>query len=65
MLASPVVGAAVFALMIVEGRGGWLPWLALALFVAGTVFAVVKIRAVRRAIREFEDRYGPGAGIQH
>ncbi|MFB4349589.1 hypothetical protein [Microbacterium sp. CR_7] len=64
MIVSPLVAASVFVAFIVDGRGGWFPWLALAAFVIGAVYAVWRLFAARRAIREFEDRYGRDAGIQ-
>ena len=64
MIVSPLVAALVFLAFIIEGRGGWFPWLALIAFVVGAVYAVWKLFAARRAIREFEKRYGRDAGRQ-
>lgn len=40
-------------------------WIGVALFAVGVVVGVFEYRRAVTAIREFEDRHGPGAGIQH
>ncbi|KJL22448.1 hypothetical protein RN51_01762 [Microbacterium oxydans] len=45
--------------------GGVLRLIGVALFLIGIGVGIVEYRRAVVAIREFEDRHGPGAGIQH
>lgn len=67
MILVSLIAAAALAVSLVEGRGEWYQWygaVGVAVWLGVAVYGVARLRAARRAIREFDDRYGADAGTQ-
>ncbi|MEZ0141589.1 hypothetical protein AB1285_09920 [Microbacterium sp. NRRL B-14842] len=50
---------------LLDAPAGLWRVLSIIVFAAGIVVGIVETHRARRALREFVDRHGPGAGVRH